>query len=170
MKVLLLGCGKVWKRRIFDRSATNSFDGDELTTVDMDPSTNADIIMDLNCHPLPFADDTFDEIHAYDVLEHLGRQGDWKGYFDEFTEYHRILKPGGLFYIIVPIGMDALADPGHSRFFHINHFVFLSQEFNQQDQGDAGGVTDYSWYWKKNFAIDFQNQSEHHLAVILRKT
>jgi hypothetical protein len=54
------------------------------------------------------------------------------------AEYHRLLKPGGHFVAIVPVGADAFADPGHTRFFTLNHFQFLSQRF--YDEQLAAGL------------------------------
>ena len=137
MDVLLLGCGKLRVRNIIRKVDKPDFFGDNLTTIDIDPASKPDIIMDLGDLPsgghLPFPDESFDELHAYDFLEHIGKQGDWKGFFTEFGEYHRVLRDNGLFFILVPIGGDAFGDPGHTRFFHQNHFVFLSQEFNKQE-------------------------------------
>lgn len=135
----------------------------------MNPDCNADIVWDLEKHPLPFADEEFDEIGAYDVLEHLGRQGDWKGFFDEFAEYWRILKPGGLFGIIVPVNRDALADPGHTRFFSKVQFGFLNQTFYEERIGADEPVTDYRWYWKRNFEIKFMEENYHHIGIMLVK-
>lgn len=175
MNILLIGPGHIRIRAIsFSDQGINFSDDDTLTSIDMDPSCNPDFLMDLNeVFPdgrLPFDDETFDEIHAYNVLEHIGVQGDWKGYFKEFGEYHRILKNNGQFFILVPILEDALADPGHSRFFHRNHFGFLNQGFYDLNHGKSTSATDYRWFWKKNFEIDFMTEYEnHHLAVILRK-
>lgn len=174
MKVLLLGCGKVRKRNIRFSGGSDDFSGDDLTTIDMDPSSNPDIVMDLGVVPngdsLPFSNDVFDEIHAYDILEHIGSIGDWRGFFNEFGEYHRVLKSGGLFHILVPIGEDAFVDPGHARFFHQNHFFFLSQTFYKNQDCSSTTRTDYRWYWKKDFKIEhMENIGDHHLAVILRK-
>ena len=141
-----------------------------LTTLDMNPNCGADVIHDMEIRPLPFDDETFDEIGAYDVLEHWGRMGDWRGWFDEMAEYHRILKPGGHFGIIVPVGQDALADPGHTRFFHVNHFMFLRQDSYEEALSKDQPITDYRWYWKLNFELDFYKEHEdHHIALILRK-
>jgi len=175
MNILLIGPGKNRIKAItFSGDDTNFSNDDTLTSIDMDPSSNPDFLMDLNeVFPdgkLPFNDETFDEIHAYNVLEHIGRQGDWKGYFKEFEEYHRILKNNGKFFILVPILNDAIADPGHSRFFHRNHFGFLNQNFYTLNKEKTTSATDYRWFWKKNFEIDFIAEFEgHHLAVILRK-
>ena len=138
----------------------------------MNPNCGATIVHDLEVRPLPFADAEFDEIHAYDCLEHWGRQGDWRAWFDEMGEYHRLLKPGGEFVALVPQGQDALADPGHTRFFSGNHFAFLSQAWYEEQIAAGRPVTDYRWYWKKDFNIrsfQFEGNPAHHLAAVLQK-
>jgi SAM-dependent methyltransferase len=168
MPSLLLGAGNSRAKKVALQSAPN-WTG-ELVTLDMNPNCGASVVWDLDNHPLPFPDEHFDELAAYDVLEHMGRQGDWRGWFNEMAEYHRLLKPGGHFGIIVPIGSDAFADPGHTRFFSGNYFTMLSQKF-YQDQIDADmPVTDYRWFWKKNFNIVFMEQvGNHHLAAMLER-
>jgi len=168
MPSLLLGAGNSRQKKVALKSAPD-WTGN-LVTLDMNPQCGADYVWDLETRPLPFADGEFDELAAYDVLEHIGRQGDWRGWFDEASEYHRILKPGGTFGIVVPIGGDAFADPGHTRFFGANHFLFLSQCFYEESLKEGKPVTDYRWYWKKNFEVEFMENCEgHHLAVMLRK-
>ena len=166
---LLLGAGNDRRKKV---SLTKSAEWEgELTTLDMNPDCGADIVWNLDVRPLPFEDEAFDELAAYDVLEHMGRQGDWRGWFDEMGEYHRLLKPGGLFGIIVPIGSDAFADPGHTRFFSANWFFFLCQDFYREMIERGQPVTDYRWYWKRNFNVEMAQQvGGHHLAVMLRKT
>lgn len=171
MKVLLMGCGRSRKRKI-SMNGRIDFEGDDLITIDSDPATKPNIVMDLDS-----TDDwnrqqfegCFDEIHAYDVLEHLGIQGDWRGFFDEFARYHDALKDGGRFFILVPIGEDAICDPGHKRFFSIKHFKFLNQQF-YDTQTEMDAAIDYRFYWKRNFKIEhLESIGGHHIAAILRK-
>lgn len=173
MRSLLLGGGRDHRKRIFQKGASSEWSG-ELTVLDMDPNCGANVVWDLEYRPLPFEDNSFDEMGAYDVLEHVGRQGDWRGWFEEMAEYHRILKPGGIFGILVPIGEDALADPGHTRFFQANWFGFCSRKFYDVNTERRAAFTDYRWYLNSvhpqlNFdVIDINQSSGHHLAVILR--
>ena len=164
-KSLLLGCGRDHTKRIY---MGNNSEWGELVTLDMDPTCGANL-----CHEqgkfgdyrLPFADEEFDEIAAYDCLEHWGRQGDWSGFFDEFEEYHRLLKPNGVMGILVPVGEDAHADPGHTRFFSRTQFHFLTREWYERKN-----VTDYRWYLKTFWKIEYLNEEGgHHLALMLRK-
>ncbi len=164
-----MGCGNSRIKKLWLKGKGQAWAG-ELTTLDMDPNCGADIVHDLEQRPLPFPDNTFDEMGAYDVLEHIGRQGDWKGYFDEFAEYWRILKPGGEFGVIVPINAELFADPGHTRFFGLNHFGFLRQGFYADNLAKGTACTDYRWYWKLNFAADFlATEGDHHLCALLKK-
>lgn len=165
---LLIGCGQSRVKQV-QYGGRAEWTG-ALTTLDMNPLCGADVIWDMENLPLPFEDASFDEIGAYNVLEHWGRQGDFRRWFDEMAEYHRILKPGGLFGAIVPIGRDALADPGHTRFFEGNYFGFLSQKFYEGNAVLKSCYTDYRWYWKLDFDVLYLHESDgHHLAVVLRR-
>lgn len=164
---LLVGAGRNHAKRVGDER----WDG-ELVTVDINPDCGADVIHDMGSRPFPFGDAEFDEVHAYDSLEHWGTQGDWRGWFDEMAEYHRILKPGGLFVAVVPVGIDHFADPGHTRFFSANHFGFLSQKWYKEQERAGTSASDYRWYWKLDFDIvehRLIGEPAHHLAIVMRK-
>ena len=174
MKCLLLGAGFSRQRKVL----INGADGwpGELITLDMNPESKPTVVWDLERRPLPFEDETFAEIHAYDVLEHIGRQGDWRDFFDQYAEYHRLLVPGGMMAILVPVGEDALVDPGHGRFYHQNHFHLLSQGWYDEQAAAGKQSGDYRWYWKKNFEVEKMVYASgpdpvgvHHLGVVLRK-
>jgi len=169
MTALLIGCGNSRVKKLHLNQP--EWIG-ELTTLDMNPDCGADHVIDMGAYAgrLPFADESFDELAAYDTLEHWGRQGDWRGWFDEMADYHRILKPGGVFGIIVPVGPDAIADPGHCRFFSANHFAMLNQAWYEKSLAKGQQITDYRWYFKKDFeVIHFEQHGDHHLSVMLRK-
>ena len=170
-KNLLVAAGYSRAKKLFTPASGKEWCG-VLVTVDINPSCGADILHDMGVRPFPFANDEFDEIHAYDCLEHWGQQGDWRGWFDEMGEYHRILKPGGEMSIIVPVGIETFADPGHTRFFSLNYFLFLEQAWYGQQIERGAPVSDYRAYWKKDFMV-VAGQSlgvpAHHLGVILRK-
>ena len=151
MKELVLGCGNYRKKRIW------TDDNEEYETpvfLDIDPNTKPDILWDLNKMPLPFENDEFDEIHAYDVLEHIGTQGDIKRFFYEFSEYHRVLKDKGLFFITCPYYGDkwAWGDPGHTRILGAETFVYLSQEEYEKQVG-VTQISDYRYLWKLDFKM-----------------
>jgi predicted SAM-dependent methyltransferase len=168
MPSLLLGCGNDHRKRVFLEGYEKWVE--PLIKLDMNTNCGADVIWDLEHRPLPFEDETFDELAAYDVLEHIGKTGDWRGFFDEFAEYHRILKPLGTFGIVVPVGKDAFADPGHTRFFGPTWFAFLSQSGVKTNLEMGTNITDYRWYWKKDFNVIYlQEIGDHHFAVILQK-
>lgn len=165
---LLIGCGKNYAKQV-QYGGKAEWTG-ELTTLDMNPEIGADVVWDMEILPLPFEDNTFDEIGAFNTLEHFGRQGDFRRWFSECAEYHRILKPGGTMSILVPIGQDALADPGHTRFFQANYFGFLSHAFYDLNEVKQTCFTDYRWFWKLNFDILYmQEHGGSHLAVVLKK-
>jgi hypothetical protein len=168
---LLLGCGNSRVKKMYTGD-DKDWKGD-LITIDMDPNCGGDHVIDIGFAMtkvgrfLPFPDQTFDELAAYDALEHWGRQGDWRGFFDEFGEYHRVLKPGGTFGIIVPVGADALADPGHTRFFNQNYFWMLNRKWYEWRIGNGDAVTDYRWAFDYHFYIKAIDESSHHLSVML---
>jgi SAM-dependent methyltransferase len=143
---LLIGCGADREKRI----GTNPWT--KLVTLDINPDHKPDVLHDLEELPLPFADDTFDEIHAYEVLEHTGQQGDFRFFFRQFTDFWRILKPGGLLAASVPLASHehAWGDPGHRRMLTEQTLVFLDQEQYRIQVGKTC-MSDYRWLFKADF-------------------
>jgi hypothetical protein len=173
MTSLLIGCGNNHIKQV-QLGGVAEWNG-ELTKMDINPNCGADILFDMETVAsggarLPFDDETFDEIGCYNAMEHWGRQGDFRGWFHEAGEYWRVLKPGGTIGIQVPINRDALADPGHTRFFEGNYFGFLSQKFYLRNEELKSCFTDYRWLWKKDFDIlHMEENAGAHLVVIMRK-
>lgn len=162
---LLLGCGSNKNKQVWEQGDT---EWGQLTTLDIDPCHNPDIVWDLNQLPWPFQDNTFDEIHAYEVLEHLGTQGDYKAFFAQFSEIHRILTPGGKLFATVPAWNDlwAFGDPSHTRIINEGTLTFLNQEQYQKQVGKSQ-MSDYRSIYKADFVPRHAEYKGKHFIFIL---
>lgn len=139
-----------------------------LITLDINPACNPDVVHDLNDTALPFQDCEFDEIHAYEVLEHTGTQGDVDFFFDQFNEFHRILKPGGLFLGSVPMWDSpwAWADPGHRRVIAQHSLLFLDPR-NYEARTDDSPMADYGDLNKGNWQVVGVQETEHRFYFVM---
>lgn len=153
LKELLIGCGR---RRDKLLSTPDHREWSDLVTLDINPNHEPDILWNLTVHPLPIEDSTYDEIHAYEVLEHLRDQGDWRGFFDDFAEYWRILKPAGHLFASVPKwdSVWAWGDPSHKRVINEGSLQFLSQRQYSKQIGTTP-MSDFRWYYKADFSVIF---------------
>jgi SAM-dependent methyltransferase len=104
--VLDLGCGPKDQEPCFDHL------GYKYVGLDL-PGTKADVIGD--AHFLPFADQRFDVVFSYAVLEHLYNP------FLALSEVKRVLKPNGIY-----IGTVSLGEPFHNSFFHHSPWALFS--------------------------------------------
>lgn len=162
---LLLGCGNR-REKVCHRPGEEAFT--DLVTLDIDPGSGADVIHDLNDLPYPFSDNQFDEIHASEVLEHTGQQGDWRFFFGQFSEFWRILKPNGLICASCPSISSrwAWGDPGHTRVIQPESLHFLSQ----RNYGQVGrtAMTDYRAIYSADFEPEYLNDDGETFLFVLR--
>lgn len=105
MKILSVGSGKIAGR-------------ENVIRLDIAKDTGADVIWDLNLLPYPFAENEFDRIECYDVIEHVNDIP------KVMQECHRILKKGGDFHITTPhySSPNSYIDPTHK--FHLSYYSF----------------------------------------------
>jgi len=148
-KVLLLGAGSSKTLRVPTPLAAIT---PEITTLDIEKRHNPDVLWDLNLLAWPFADNAFHEIHAYEVLEHLGQLGDFRSFFDHFGEIYRILKPGGHLAASVPRwdSLWAFGDPSHRRVINEGSLTFLDQTQYGKQVG-VTAMTDFRAFWSGDF-------------------
>lgn len=182
---LLIGCGHARDKRV-------SVDGNphwiNLLTLDNNPACNPDVICDL--HEIDsewgllarnqardgswadygirstgaFSSDFWQEIHAYEVLEHLGKQGDFHAFFFLFSELWRILKPGGFLCATVPSRFSPWlwGDPSHTRAILPETLVFLDQAqyIRQLDGPHKTAMSDFRHLYHADFRI-VRSQDNH---------
>lgn len=151
---LLIGCGHTRDKRVFIPG--REYEWKNLTTLDIDPACEPDIVWDLSqTIQIPFfehgkelgietPDSFYEEIHAYEVLEHIGTQGDHKLFFAQFKEFWRILKPDGYFCATVPDyrSIWAWGDPSHTRIINAGTLVFLSKKQYEKQIGKTA-ISDF---------------------------
>lgn len=163
---LLAGCGNSREKRI--KVKDTPVEWRNLTTLDWDPDCGPDVIWNLNVFPYPFDDNTFNECHIYNALEHTGRQGDFVFFFAQFYELWRILKPDGLLMAMVPMWDShwSWGDPSHTRVIPKESLVFLNQK--EYEQVGKTAMTDFRRVWKGNFETLHVEEGEHEMGFILR--
>ena len=153
-----IGCGDT-PRNIFSASVVMGCDIKE---------NGKDILaVDLATENLPYDDNTFDFISAFDVLEHIPRVI----YFDKNTrrqsflelmmEIHRVLKPGGLFLSHTPVY------PHPYTFVDPTHVNFITQRTFDYFVGPAPYASNYGYSGEFKY---LENRKVHgHLVTLLQK-
>lgn len=179
---LLIGCGHARDKRMApDRGIAGWHD---LITLDHNSECKPDLlgnldytgkfpIQDWNERGAPLIDhatsypylkdEMFDEVHAYEVLEHLGSQGDDRAFFSHFSEIWRILKPDGFLCATVPSRYSPWlwGDPSHRRLINEESLSFLDQDnYAQLDGAKPTPMSDFRRLYRADFRI-VQRQDNH---------
>jgi SAM-dependent methyltransferase len=124
-----LGCGT---------KPRNPYKRDELYGVDIRESTDvggAEIRRaNVSTEPIPFPENHFDSVSAYDFLEHIPRvlqsaTGTRFPFIELMSEVWRVLIPGGRFYAYTPIfpHPSAFQDPTHVNILTRNSHIYFTR-------------------------------------------
>lgn len=108
-KKLNLGCGEAKK--------------EGYVNLDWQAVVDPDVLHDLNVFPYPFADNTFDLIAAFHVMEHLDHP------FIVMKELHRILKPDGRLHLKVPHFSRGFTHAEHTHGFDVMFPYYFDRTF-----------------------------------------
>ena len=146
---LLAGCGSRRTKVIGQDSEWT-----QLVTLDYNEAHEPDVVHDLRILPWPFETSVFDEIHMYEVLEHLGQQGDYVAFFEQFSEIWRLLKPGGHLMATVPAPGSpwVWGDPSHTRQILPETLAFLQQQVYVDEVGKTA-ISDFRYLYKADFKV-----------------
>lgn len=153
-----LGCGE---------SPRNPFNAKQVYGLDIRENVEKNIrYADLAVEALPFSENMFDFVTAYDFLEHIPRVI----YLPErrfpfiqlMNEIHRVLKPGGIFFSRTPFYpiSSAFTDPTHVN-------VITSDTFPMYFDDQHTWAKMYGF--KKGFRLKTQAINETHLICVLQK-
>jgi SAM-dependent methyltransferase len=131
-KHLDLGCGPVPR---------NPYGRERVFGVDLSPTPSQAAFevrsANLAIDPIPYDDDSFDSVSAYDFLEHIPRvlagpegRGTRFPFIELMNEISRVLRPGGLFYALTPCfpSPSAFVDPTHVNIMTIKTHRYFTGE------------------------------------------
>lgn len=153
-----IGCGEHPK---------NPFNAGQVFGLDIRENIDKNIrYADLTTEPLPFEENTFEFITAYDFLEHVPRviylPERRFSFIELMNEIHRTLKPGGIFFSRTPFYpiSSAFTDPTHVNVITADTFPMY---FDDQ----------HTWAkmygFKGSFKLKLQAVNGTHLVVLLQK-
>ncbi|WP_440931017.1 class I SAM-dependent methyltransferase [Candidatus Pelagibacter sp.] len=97
---------------------------EDFINVDFKQDINVDVVHNLNNFPWPFENNTFSEVLAENVIEHLD------DFMKVMEEIYRVTKQDSLIKISVPYWNSSYAyiDPTHKKGFHELTFSFFDPE------------------------------------------
>lgn len=163
MRILDVGCG------------VNKYPG--AIGVDRNARTRADVLCELDHFPYPFRDDSFDQLRAVHVIEHVS------DVIRTVEEFHRLVRDGGSIYIVTPHYTDfsSFCDPTHR--WHLNSFSL--RYFGEDNAGygyySAARLRETSvrvrllqlwrllgFEWLVNASPRFRRFWEHYLCFVIR--
>lgn len=100
--------------------------------------------------PLPFADDSFDCVVSFQVIEHIKRDRAF------VEEVRRVLKPGGRFIVSTPNRpMSLTRNPWHVREYNAKQFGELLASFSKVEaRGVAGNEMVWAYYEKNRESVN----------------
>ena len=100
--------------------------------------------------PLPFADESFDCVVSFQVIEHIKRDREF------VHEVRRVLKKGGKFIVSTPNRpMSLTRNPWHVREYTAEQFGDLLSEFTDVEaMGVAGNERVWSYYEKNRESVE----------------
>jgi SAM-dependent methyltransferase len=147
-KSLDLGCGAQPK---------NTFNADEVFGIDVKEIPHSRVMkVDLAVEPIPFEDDLFDFVTAYDFLEHIPRviyaPERRNSFIEVMNEIYRVLKVGGIFLSSTPAFPQGAAfrDPTHVNIITEETFPLYFDNVNRWGTayGFHGGFKILSQEWQ----------------------
>ena len=141
---LNLGCGK------------NTFQYETLNA-DLRRTRDTDVICDFDRFPYPFKDESFQNVFAIDILEHL------TDVVKVVDEIHRMTKPGGVLIIRTCYwaAEQSYTDPTHKHWFNLESFDFFDPTTKW------GGK--YHWYTDRKWKVHERENHGNELAFKLEK-
>lgn len=155
-----LGCGL---------DPSNRFGATEVFGIDLHENQKKRILKcRLGFERLPFPDEYFDYVTAYDLLEHIPRYSDIKEightpFIFLMNETYRVLKKGGKFVSSTPIYpyLGAFQDPTHNNIMTEHTFEYYFSQTKFDIAKHYGINTDYE--------ILHQGMLGQHLVAVLQK-
>lgn len=157
-KTLDLGCGAIPR---------NPFNAEELFGIDVMENLAGNIkSADLVVEKIPFEDESFDYLTAFDFIEHVPRlvyaPNRRNAFVELMNEVHRVLKPGGIFLSHTPAYPHAVAfrDPTHVN-------IITDETFPYYFDDKVRWASVYGF--KGAFSVRSQEWRGPHLYVALKK-
>jgi len=125
----------------------------------------ADIVVDLEKFPWPFADNSVDEIFCSHYVEHT------PDLISFANELYRIMKVGTKAEIIAPYysSIRAWQDPTHLRAISENTFLYFNKEWRQINELDHYPIVcDFDFECSYKFDPDWRDRSDDELKFAIK--